>query len=486
MEDNDLRGFVDGRFVAAWNQPGQIHVRLGRKRGSWAQHGDCELFRVLQRWDGLWLPRGATVKTARLALEIERGVNHDLDVLLYEVNKDWKPGEGGLLRNNNSAPVSGEVWWNEARCGIQPWGLPGAGFASDSHPNADTPVSPLASAKVRPGDPSICFESRELASYVEKRIAEGRPLLFLLKLSDYLEDIPGTSIDVYSANHGDSRNTARRPRLVINWHGNEETLRLERHVLLEHGRTLELPRIETRDAASFAVSFDSENGREKPAIYIRGGDENGKATEWLYFDLPRALDWNWLEVRLDAYVNPVALGNQYTIDIRDTWVTTGPQEQQEVPCTFFSPSGKQHVVIAEYADDSCWQIRFTPEELGRWQYQWSQKFASIPYESPIGRFDVIPGDKVNASRALRNLIARMRASELPAGRQRARAFSVEFNRLQRALMSYETPESFPLNNTHTDGGEVGARLDEAREAMGGHRPTRPRLAIDDPEGVNLE
>lgn len=80
----------------------------------------------------------------------------------------------------------------------------------------------------------------------------------------------------------------------------------------------------------------------------------------------------------------------------------------------------------------------------------------------------------------------MQASELPAGRQRARAFSVEFNRLQRALMSYETPESFPLNNTHTDGGEVGARLDEAREAMGGQLPTRPRLAIDDPEGVNLE
>ncbi len=31
MEDNDLRGFLDGYFKYDWNQPTQIHVRLGRR-----------------------------------------------------------------------------------------------------------------------------------------------------------------------------------------------------------------------------------------------------------------------------------------------------------------------------------------------------------------------------------------------------------------------------------------------------------------------
>src|SRR3972149_2977698 len=31
MEDNDIRGFLDGRFRNGWNQPGQSHVRVGRR-----------------------------------------------------------------------------------------------------------------------------------------------------------------------------------------------------------------------------------------------------------------------------------------------------------------------------------------------------------------------------------------------------------------------------------------------------------------------
>lgn len=31
MKDNDIRGFLDGAFKWGWNQPDQIHVRIGRR-----------------------------------------------------------------------------------------------------------------------------------------------------------------------------------------------------------------------------------------------------------------------------------------------------------------------------------------------------------------------------------------------------------------------------------------------------------------------
>lgn len=485
MEDNDLRGFLDGRYVAAWNQPHQNHVRLGRKPGAWAKTGDRELFRVLQRWGGIWLPAGSRVTSARLMIDVEQGADRELEVLLYEVHKDWKPGEGGVLRNNNSAPSDGEVWWNEVGRGMESWGLPGAGFASDTHPNADTPVAPLALGRCQPGDSSIVFESDELATYVERRVMQGKPLLFLLKLTDYLEDIPGTSIDVYSCNHGDDRNTARRPRLDLEWVGSLETAAHERNVLLEHGRTITLPRLEGRRPGGIAVSFEAQNQSERPTISIRGG--NGTAsTDWRPIDYPEALDWTWLEVRLDAYVNPLPLGEAFTAELRDTWVTTGPREEQEVLWTFTSPSGIENTVLATYAGDSRWRVRFVPEEIGRWQYQWSQNFTDTPYESAIGAFDVIPGDRENALQALDELIERANASDQPPGRQRGSTFSVAFNRLQRGLMRHETPESFPLSDSQKDGGETGLRLDDARLVLGGTRPQHPRLAIDYPEGVTLQ
>ena len=483
VEDNDIRGFMDGRYVAAWNQPRQIHVRLGRKQIAWAKHGDHELFRVLQRWSGLWLPAEANVTAARLVLDIENGVDRDLEVLLYAVHKDWDPGEGGLLHNNNSAPAAGEVWWNEVSHGTETWGLPGASFASDTHPRADTPVAPLAMALYQPGAASISFESSELAAYIERRVASDKPLLFLLKLADYLEDIPGTSIDIYSCNHGDDRNTARRPRLIVNWECAVESARHERHIILEHGRTMILPRIDGGENVGFAVSFESEYKQELPEISIRSG---GEEPDWVPAKYPQASKGSWVEVRLEACVNPLPFGSAFIAEIQDTWVTTGPPEEQEVKWTFVSPSGRQYTSLAEYRGDSRWRIYFVPKEFGRWNYQWFQNLTKKPYESAIGTFDVVPGDRDNSLQALDWLIEQMNASELPPGRQRARAFSVAFNRLQRFLLRHETPESFPLSDTHKDGGKAGARLDEARKAFGGTHAQNPRLAIDYPEGVTLE
>ncbi len=112
MEDNDLRGYLDGAFKYAWNQPGQVHVRIGR-RGSGPRFGEYEIFRVIHRWSELGLPRDARVRRASLTLHVEQSPARPVRLVLYEVKKDWNPGVGGLLRDNVSPPNPGEVWWGE-------------------------------------------------------------------------------------------------------------------------------------------------------------------------------------------------------------------------------------------------------------------------------------------------------------------------------------------------------------------------------------
>jgi hypothetical protein len=482
MEDNDLRGFLDGRFIAAWNQPQQIHVRVGRPCDVWSRYGEWELFRVLQRWGGLWLPPAAVVETARLELDVEQGVARELEILLYRVHKDWEPGNGGVDRNNNSEPAYGEVWWNEAGRGTSTWGLPGAGFASDTDPRADTPTTALALARYQPGDEMVVFQSRDLAAYIEERVTQGKPLLFLLKLSDYLEDMPGTCINLYSSNHGDSRNTARRPRLVLDWQSSRECARIERDVTLEHGRSLVFPRLERDAVDALAVSFGCGEGQEPPMMSVRGGSGE-EASCWYPADFPLQRDWSWAEVRVDAYVNPLPVGQAFRAELRDTWVTTGPPEDQEVPWTFLSPSGSRHKVAAEYLGDWRWRVTFTPQELGRWQYRWRQNFIDEPYESAVGVFDVIPGDQDSTLWALDQLVGRLGTCDIPAGKPRTRAYSVAFNRLQRGLMRYQTPDSFPMRDGCTDGGTIGPRLDHARETLSGMHPEQSRLVINYPKGV---
>jgi hypothetical protein len=201
MEDNDLRGHLDGSFKYGWNQVGQNHVRVGRRDRS-STWGECEIFRAVQRWAGIVLPPGALVREASLDLAVESGPPRPMRLFLYEVHRDWNPGAGGVLGDNVSPPRPGEVWWDDAAYREKPWGHPGAGLASDSDPDADTPVMPLAESLYTPGGKGLTFRSDALAAYATRRLAAGLPLLFLLKVSDALEDLPTGSVVVYSANQG--------------------------------------------------------------------------------------------------------------------------------------------------------------------------------------------------------------------------------------------------------------------------------------------
>ncbi len=459
MEDNDLRGFLDGRFMYGVNQPGQVHVRAGRRQMH-SKAGEVELFRSIQRWEGVLLPPRARVHRASLALAIENGPKRPLTLFLYAVRKDWNPGRGGARRNNTDPPEPGDVLWTERAYAEEEWGLPGVGFASDDHPDADTDAMPLAEASWIAPQQTVVFESEALAAYVERRGRAGNPLLFLVKLDDYTEDEPYTLFEYYSGNAGSSRNPARRPRLVLEWESPDELIRVEREIHLEHGRTLELPALAETGAQLVAASFVPEEGHERPILEVRGGEDDA----WRAAAHPVQVSGSPVRVRLVAAHDPLPLGQPFRSEFRDTWLTTGPAEEQHVPWTFVSPRGEHHVVDARYAGDYRWEVEFQPTELGRWLYFYETNFVH-PYRSAEGFFDVVAGDRETARGGLRALLARIRETGPLPKSEAIAEFGVPFWRLERAALRLETPESFRAE----EGRETFALLTEIRQALTVHK-----------------
>lgn len=441
MEDNDLRGFLDGNFKWGWNQPTQSHVRVGR-RGTAPALGEHELFRVIQRWDNLILPVGVQIYHARLSMQVEHGADSPLQVLLYEVKPDWNPGNGGTHEDNNSPPKQGEVWWGDIGFQEQSWGLPGAGYASDSDPNADTAEMPLAEARYHPGSKSVDFTSPRLAQYIESRIQNNEPALFLVKLADYLEDMPGNQLALFSANHGADRDGSRhRPQLVLEWEASQETTVLQQDLFLEYGRTYHFPKMDAQGARVFAASLESQNGYDQPTIQIRGGTES-TVTEWQSLSMPVQGTWDWIEIQVLAATDPVQLGSPFVANIRNTWMTTGPPEEQEVLWTFISPYGESHEVLAKYSEDYTWNVHFKPQEIGRWRYSWTQNFIGTPYQSRIEQFDVVPGNQENVQQQIRTLQKKIQHFNEFGGPETREELKLAFLKLERAAMQQETPMSF--------------------------------------------
>lgn len=456
MEDNDLRGFLDGRFQHGWNQPTQGHVRAGRRPSS-ALYGEFELFRSLYRWSGIRLPPAAGVQRARIAIAIEKGPERPLDVMLYEVKKDWNPGEGGTHRDNTSPPARGEVWWRDRAYGVEPWGLPGVGFASDGHPAADTGAMPLAEARWEPGQAELVFESGALAAYAEGRVRAGQPLLFLLKLADRLEDTRDTLLSLYSGNVDDDRNTERRPRLLLEWESPAELAALEREVHLEHGRSLVLEAPGGRGAALLAASFLPAEGHEAPALEARPA---GGSAAWGAASRPLATAGEALALRVLAARSPLVRGDVFRAGLRDTWVKSAPPEEQRVVWTFLAPGGARHPVEARYRGDFRWEVEFEPRELGRWGFYVEHRLDK-PYRSPLGVFDLLPGDREDVVRQLRDLLERIRAADPDPRTEGVADFGQELWRLERAAMQNETPESF-----HSESGRaLYDLLSEVRQAL---------------------
>ena len=442
VEDVDLRGFLDGRFFYGWNQPTQGHFRIGR-RPTTPRWGETELFRAVFRWDGLGLPPDSRIRRAALDFQVEKPVKRDLDVMLYSVLPEFEPGQGGVEENSTSPPKPGEVWWGAARHEERPWSHPGVGFASETHEAADTPATALAQARLPAQGMEFRFTSGELTQYVEARVREGLAPQFLVKVADVQEDERGTWLHVWGVNEGDLRNTRRRPVLDLRWSAEGESAALDRHVILEHGRVLELPPQRRAGARHVAASFEAEEGFEAPTLQVRGIQE-GEPGPWqtVLGPIPLPEAWDAWQVRAVAATDPVELGSPFVDGVFDTWVVTAPPEAQTVAWTFVSPSGEIHEVDAAYDGDWHWTASITPWELGRWHYRWSHAFTKRGWESSEGSFDVVALEPGTVARGLDALLERIEREAPESSDRDLSPLAEEFWRLERAALASHTPEAW--------------------------------------------
>jgi hypothetical protein len=460
MQDNDIRGFPNGRWVHGWNQVGQRHVRLGRGPST-SRFGEMEIMRALHRWDDIPLPANAVVTQVSLEIVVESGIAKATDVMLYEVHRDWNPGAGGVQGDNTSPPAPGEVWWPDAAYGQEEWGLPGASFASHDPKLGDVAPLALATASYLPGASRLVFSSGALARYVQRRVASARPLLFLLKLSDSDEDLIKDELVLYSAEEGDSFSVDRRPKLTVEWNVPTEVVGWQQEVLLENGRSLELPKIPIKGANRWAVSFDPRSGYESPVIEVRGGGA-GPSSEWRSAAVPFEVDWDWIQVRLVAARNPVALGTAFESEFVDTWVPDAKPEDQTVTWHFTDPLGREVELRGSYEGRFRWRVSFSPKVPGRWSYYVDHDLNWPPYQSEEVIFDVVSDDLTIVLDHLEDLAQRIEASNLTSRSAKFETFGEEFLRLERAGIQLLSPAEFRSKR----GVQFSSRVDEIRRELG--------------------
>lgn len=466
LRDNDIRGFLDGGFRWGWNQAEQTKVRVGRARSSIRppEYGEDELFRALQRWESVDLPPGSRVADARLRLHTQGSLEGgDVAVYLYAARRDWNPGSGGVRQDNVSVPASGEVWWGEARHEREPWGLPGAGFAADRHPDADTGLQPVAVARREAGDGRIEFGGDRLTRHVREKVRSGEPLLFLLKLSDWEEDEPGSVLALCSAEHGTDRAPGRRPRLRLEWTPGRRTDCVREEVFLEYGRSRTLPPMPVGPDRPVWPVFEPASGSGAATLEVRDVTPDGEPGSggWRRVASPVRSTTGRIQLRIVAARRPLTLGDVYSAHLSDTWVVSAPPEDQELEWTFVSPSGTTHEVSADYRGDFTWRVRFVPDEIGRWRVRWRHGFAGPVRTGPECAFDVLGGDLENVREEVRDLARR--AAELPRSGERKEREVVRFLRLERAGMRELTADAY----RSAPGRHLRADLGRAREALWG-------------------
>ena len=452
MEDNDIRGHLDGTYQYAWNQASQKYVRTGRIDNLF-KYGEYELFRVLQRWADLPLPREAQVLGVQLRLRIQPDtVESDRTLLLYAMRRDWNPGEGGTGRDNLTPPAQGEVWWNDARYGEESWSLPGGSSPEDLDPE------PLAEAVLGPGADALQFSSEPLTAYVRERVTAGEPLLFMIKLQDRQEDVPGSLVYIWAASEGDDRTRGRKPELAVRWSLPGEAL-LTRPLLLEPGRALEFP----VEAANFvAVDGVADQPLEVSA--------RGAGGEWRRVEGGHLEDGD-SQLRIRAASNVVPFGGTFVARFRDTWVRTGPPEEQDVLCTFTSPTGRRLESLAQYEGDYTWSMEVSADEVGRWRYQWAHHLQPGVFQSLEGTFDVWVESTEEALHALREFKGDVIAAPFD-DREALSRLMVQFAKLERAAVATLGPEGFQSDQ----GRELRAAIRSVREAFG--RPVPDPLPME--------
>ncbi len=148
----------------------------------------------------------------------------------------------------------------------------------------------MAEAAFEAGDPTIDFQSPAFTSYVDQRVDSGLPLVFLVKLSDYREDLVCSLLTLYSGNHGDRMNPSRRPRLVLRWSSRAKINSIFLRTVLEYGRKYEIGPLNTAGASQIVASFYSEKDTLTPTFEIRPRSASS-VDPWT--GIPRPLPGAW-------------------------------------------------------------------------------------------------------------------------------------------------------------------------------------------------
>ena len=249
------------------------------------------------------------------------------------------------------------------------------------------------------------------------------------------------------------------PTEVVGW---------KQEVLLENGRTLELPKLPTKGANRWAVSFHPRPGYESPEIEVRGGSSSSPS-EWRSAAIPFEADWDWIQVRLVAARNPVSLGTAFESEFVDTWVPDAKPEEQTVTWHFTDPLGREIQLRGSYEGHFRWRVAFSPKVPGRWSYYLDHDLNWPPYRSEQVVFDVVSDDLTIVLDHLEDLAARIEASNLTSRRAKFENFGDEFLRLERAGMQLLTPEAFRSER----GVQFSSRIDEIRRELGEALPEQP-------------
>ena len=186
---------------------------------------------------------------------------------------------------------------------------------------------------------------------------------------------------------------------------------------------------------------------------------------------PKRLEsWDWVEVRVSQLKNTVVLGSQFENSFRNTWVTTGQPEQQEVIWSFVSPEGYLEKRKSSYQGDYTWKVEYWPKMIGRWHYYWTNNFINEPYTSEVGVFDVTQGDLQNILKQLEILMFEIEDPNtdklLKRLGKKTDLYFQRFSRLERAVLYTQTPTSFRSN----EGQKIRGLLNQIKMALDPRHP----------------
>ena len=275
---------------------------------------------------------------------------------------------------------------------------------------------------------------------MDEQVRAGEPVLLLYKLLDVYEDSPGSVLEIWSANFGVDE-SIRRPSLQIEWQPTSATTNRSYPITLEPGRMIKLPDFPVGGERTLVSSYSPQpdlvnsDGRQKcrqlPYIEYRLAQSD---KDWAPLYGPTQINANMLELRVAATGTPVDLGAEFVAQIRDTWVTAGKAEEQDVKWLFTSPNGETIRESARFIGDFTWQVSVKADSIGRWRYNWSHALSGTEIRSEDSYFDVVAWDTQHVIAGLRDLGEEIEASGANPRSHAMLPFELSFMRLQRAAI----------------------------------------------------